>query len=274
VGVACCEHATDGTTTNVVTDLEAWLGLAPGASPLQRTWTVPARTCAGNGRLFGGSALAAAILTGEQISRRRVKSIASQYLRPIKVGQKLLLNVSVERVGRTHSHVGVRLVDETGDPRFMAVLLLTGSAGQPIKAAEPTSSILPIDAPERSYRYISPQSIQGEIDVRVACVSEPDRIDLWVRMLEVPNDTAGVVGLLADHLAFAVDRLLGPEGPAATISSSLSFGVSRVTDWIHLTLHVSSFGGEYCHGCVTAASADGTLIATGTQLLRISAPES
>ena len=75
--------------------------------------------------------------------------------------------------------------------------------------------------------------------MRIADPNErTDRLDLWARMRTVPTTTTAVVSLLADHLAFAVEHLFAPEGAISTISSTLSFGNVRATEWVHLAVAV------------------------------------
>jgi acyl-CoA thioesterase len=235
---------------------------------------VPARACAGNGRLFGGSALAAAISSSEGATALTAKWVAAQYIRPVEKDASLVLEVSIDRVGRILSQVGVRVLSEEGVPSFVAFLLLTNNAGAPVEVTEPPPRTLPAAAPERSYRFSVSPSVRDELDVRIAGVADSNRLDLWARMRKIPTEKSAVVGLLADHLAFALEHLVSPEGSVSTISSTLSFGHIRETEWVHLALQLSPLGEGFWHGQVTATSDDRTLLATGAQVLHVTASRS
>lgn len=251
--------------------MDEWLGLALPQNPWRRKWDVPARACAGNGRLFGGSALAAAISCAEGATARTAKWVAAQYLRPVEMDASLVLELTVEREGRTLSHVGVRTVSG-GTPCFAALILLAAASGVEVEVTTPAPQVLPANAEPRPYRFPVSPSVRDELDVRIADVRDSNRLDLWTRMRTVPATKSAVVGLLADHLAFAIEHLFSPEGAVTTISSNLSFGHIPDTEWVHLALQVSPIGDGFWNGEVVAASTDRRLLATGSQLLRVSAP--
>lgn len=197
--------------------------------------------------------------------------MAAQYLRPVEMDASLVLELTVEREGRTLSHVGVRAVSG-GAPCFAALMLLAATGGVPVEVTTPAPRILPANAEPRPYRFPVSPSVRDELDVRIAGVRDSNRLDLWTRMRTIPATKSAVVGLLADHLAFAIEHLFSPEGAVSTISSTLSFGHVLNTDWVHLALQVSPIGDGFWHGEVVAASTDRSLLATGSQLLHVAAP--
>jgi acyl-CoA thioesterase len=231
--------------------------------------TVDPLLCAAGGLIFGGWTMALITEAVQAWTGGRLRSLTTNFLAPIVVGDRLVLEPTVLRQGRR-----VRQLAVTARVQGKAVVTATAVIGGPAApgpgVTPPPDVPAPEECPQRSYRFRKPGSLIDVMDVRLAS-PEPDAVArparsvlLWAR-LDADVSDAGRLVVLSDHLPYLVVRALPAVRHATTVSASVRLAAGTATEWTLLEPVLLAVDAEFCIGMVRLWSETGALLATAEQ---------
>lgn len=248
-------------------EVPAWLGLEEVdegrwsfelTSPLGR----------GDGKLYGGTGLAATIALMEAVTGRDALWTTVQFVGSANLGDRLDCDVAVLANGRRTSQL--RITVHQGD---RIVLVATGAAGvhaeSPVEVQVATMPDAgnPEDAEEfigrMPGREMSRQGWPELADVRRVDTNE-DQLLMWGRLRNDPI-TRPALGFMADFVPVSVMRAAGEMGAGFSLDNSMRFGYLVPTDWVLFDYDPVLAAGGYLHGGVRAWAQDGTLLGYASQ---------
>jgi acyl-CoA thioesterase len=252
---------------------QAFLGLEPvGAG--RASFTLTTGLARFDGRLFGGTALAAAIALAEQATERPALWSTVQFVSgAAAVGDRIDCRVEVLASGRRTSQV--RVTAHLGDQELFCAL---GANARPkVGALEGTFQPAP-HAPDPDeceiLRLPIPSSMRdtGErerpMEIRVARPpgqrAAPGELLFWTR---VPGHraTPAVLGFLADMVPMGIVHALGHMGGGTSLDNTIRLAEPADSEWVLLQLDPQAARGGFGHGTAHVWSPGGTLLATASQ---------
>lgn len=245
----------------------AWLGLEEVdegrwsfelTSPLGR----------GDGKLYGGTGLAAAIALQEAVTGRQALWTTVQFVGSANLGERLDCDVAVLANGRRTSQVRVTVhVDDR------VVLVATGAAGQHAESpVEVQVGQMPdVPGPDESEEFVGRVGDReiGRVgwnetaDLRRVPGAE-DQFLMWGRLHNHPI-TRPALGFMADFVPVSVMRAAGEMGAGFSLDNSMRFGYLVDTDWVLFDYDPILAAGGYLHGGARAWAQDGTLLGYASQ---------
>jgi len=226
-----------------------------------------------DGKLYGGTGVAAAIAVAEQATGRPALWTTVQFVsNDVAVGDRIDCAVEVRAHGRRTSQVRV-----TGSVAGTVLFDALGANALPKDGPEPATfapfpEVPPPDDCEPfeflppAFRMAHGESFGRRMEIRLAPSPDPKprQLRLWVR---VPGVVASptVLGFVADWVPASIARALGRFGGGTSLDNTLRLGVPATTEWVLLDLdpHLSRDG--YGHGTGHLWSPDGELMATASQ---------
>ncbi|MET0727451.1 MAG: thioesterase family protein [Acidimicrobiales bacterium] len=256
-------------------DATEWLGIAPTPDPMRWTLPVTAGISTGEGFLFGGCGLAAAIAAMERSSGRPVVWATAQYLSYANPPSVMDLDVTIAVAGR---HVTqARAVGRVGDREILTV---NGALGErPLDAEGQWAERPVVPSPEecgpRLPRIAGTASIMDRLDVRLANAHRIEelrgsgmpggRSALWARNPAVLDMSAATLAILGDYVPFGIGQALGVLAGGNSLDNTLRVGRLVPTQWVLLDIRVHAVRNGFGHGDVHLWADDGTLLATASQ---------
>jgi acyl-CoA thioesterase len=228
--------------------------------------------------------IAAAAAAFENASQLRTVSLSVQFLRAARIGALMRIEPDIGQPDRKGVRHGIAncYADDELVARAQSV---QGDPGEGVtrRWASPLSVPPPDQCPPREYRF-GQEGLNAELDVRIASHAGTKRVGgpladgrslLWARLRRRDTGlTAPVLGLLSDHVAFAVGEAIEGRPIARTLDSSLRFVQAAPTTWVMLDVRVLASAGPFAHGVVDLWSESGALLATGAQSLLVMAEPS
>jgi acyl-CoA thioesterase len=262
------------------------LGLEPDPDEDALSFVVVPHLCRGDGRFYGGAALAAALAASEAVTGRPALWSSTQLVATADLGERIRVAVEVVASGRSVDQVDVRAT--VGDKVIFAAV---GSNGTPRPGGlSGTGQVMPrVAPPDEAEPWAGPGRLaaDGEATFMVPAVGHhlvsehreaplldgsPDRpghMALWARLrgdlAEGHEMTPAGLGFLADMVPIACARACGVQGAGTSLDNSLRVGAMVDTEWVLLELDAHVAVGGYGHGHVHVWSPDGRMVATGTQ---------
>lgn len=229
-----------------------------------------------DGRLYGGTALAAALTLAEHASGRPALWSTVQFVSGATVvGDRIDCQVEVLAAGRrtTQLRVIARLRDQE-------VFCALAAAAVPKTRAvtgvfeEPPAVHAPEDC--EVFRFPVPDhllerevGLDRHAEIRIARTvdgraPEPGRLCFWSR---IPGRVAtpAVLGYLADMVPMSVVHATGRIGGGTSLDNTLRLGQPAADEWVLLQLDPHLALGGYGHGTAHLWSRDGALLATASQ---------
>ena len=227
-----------------------------------------------DGRLYGGTAVAAAIAMFEQASDRRALWVTVQFVSgAAMVGDLIDCEVEVLAAGRRTSQL--RVTGRRDGAELFGAIGATASlkerAVQGVFEAPPD-----VDPPEacEPFRFPIPPHLQDRADaglerrmeIRVARRPVPGTGQLlfWARVRDHVA-TPAMLGYLADMVPMSVVHASGHMGGGTSLDNTLRLGLPCETDWVLLQLDPHLALGGYGHGTAHLWSPGGELLATASQ---------
>lgn len=222
-----------------------------------------------DGKLYGGTGIAALVATMEAETARDPLWATVQYAGSADLGETIDVHVEVLAAGRRTSQVrmtatvGDRIVlaglGSTGAPRSSPIEVQVGTmpdVGSP-DDAESWGSRFPhaADAPPTSWLQIA--------EMRQVDLGEHGNA-IWARMRD-GSQTRATVSFLADMVPSSVARAAGHMGGGTSLDNAVRFGRDAETEWILLDFDPWFATGGYLHGGARVWATDGTLIAVASQ---------
>ena len=226
-----------------------------------------------DGALYGGTGVAASVLAMEAATQRDALWVVTQYVAQAHVGETIDVDVDPLALGGRIAQVQVTA--SVGDRTIFCALGATahprpgGLTGQYL----PMPSVSPPD--DSGPMPFGPGSSEGRemafsrrLEFRQAAfVGEPPpgSLALWARLEGADELTRAGIAYLADMVPPAVARAAGKLGGGFSLDNSLRFADVPPADWVLLDLRGELASNGYGHGSFTAWTADGALVATGSQ---------
>lgn len=265
-----------------------FLGLVAGDEPGRFSFTVERHLARLDGKLYGGTALAASIAAAEALSGRRALWMTTQFVATAPAGAAISMLAEVLAPGRRTSQVRVTGTDDGGEVMF-ASLGATGT--HRADGLEEQFESPPVVAPpEESEHWNSPFSglarfagpgltlppfpedlgFNMVMELRSPEIIEhPDpghgRMCLWMRRKDRQPVTATVAAFMADMVPLSVAHGLEVIAGGTSLDNTIRMGVPVESEWILLDLRPHVAAGGYAHGTAHVWSSDGQLMATASQ---------
>jgi len=265
------------------------LGLEPDPDDEDAlSFVVVPHLCRGDGRFYGGAALAASLAASEAVTGRPTLWSSTQLVATADLGERIRVGVEVVASGRSVDQVDVRAT--VGDRVIFAAVGSNGSP-RPGGLSGPGQVMPRVAPPDDAEPWHGPGRIAAEAEgeptfmlpaVGHHLVSEhreaplldgspgrPGHMALWARLRgelgEAHEMTPAGLGFLADMVPIACARACGVQGAGTSLDNSLRIGDVVDTEWVLLELDAHVAVGGYGHGHVHVWSPDGRMLATGTQ---------
>ena len=251
-----------------MSDRDDWLGLAP-ADPGCWSFELTPGLSRFDGKLYGGTGLAAVTAAMEAETGRAALWSTVQFAGSAEIGERIDCRVEVLAQGRRTSQV--RMTACVGERVVLAALGATGEprgGGLAAQVGEIPAVGLPEDTPPWSPKvpFTLPVETQGWLEL--AEIREVpglgSRMALWARMRQM-RQTRATLGFLADLVPTAVVRAAGRAGAGTSLDNAIRFGPAPDTEWVLLDLDPYLASDGYLHGAARIWAPDGTLLAVASQ---------
>jgi acyl-CoA thioesterase len=240
-----------------------------------------------DGRLYGGTAIAASIVTAELVSDRRPLWMTTQFVSTVAEGAAVDVVAEVLAPGRRTNQVRVTGTSEDGATVFASLGatghlreegLDGGLVGCPTVAgpdeAEPWSS--PFTGMARLAGIEADPGIPTQrgftelIEMRAAEILEhpddgPGRVCLWIRRRDREPLTPAMAAFAADMVPMSVAMAFGVVAGGTSLDNTIRVGDYRESEWVLLDLRPHGAAGDYGHGIAHVWSPDGHWLATASQ---------
>lgn len=229
-----------------------------------------------DGRLYGGTAVAAAIAMAEQASGRRCLWATVQFVSgAAAVGDRIDCTVEVLAAGRRTSQV--RVAAHVGDQELFGALSATAVLKE--RALTGVFQDAPqVDAPEdcEEFQFPIPAHLREVMDqrerhmeLRIARrtddASPPTGELLFWSRVAGRQATPAIIGYLVDMVPMSVVKAGGRLGGGTSLDNTVRIAHAADTEWVLLQLDPHVALGGYGHGTAHVWSPEGTLMATASQ---------
>jgi acyl-CoA thioesterase len=236
-----------------------------------------------DGRLYGGTAVAVAVMLAEQATDRTPIWTTVQFVRAdTHLGDRIDCRTEVVNLGRRTAQVRV-----TGSIDGVEVFCALGATGnhKPGGMAgvmETPPRVLPPDASPR-YKFKLPTHLAaqgididasgglgGANEIRIAVADEDyaferDQVLLWTR-IPGREATPAILGFLSDLAPIAVIKACGASGGGSSIDNTLRFATGASDgEWLLAQIVPKFAVGGYATGSVYLWSESGRLLGTASQ---------
>ena len=254
-------------------DARKFLGLETTDDPLRYRMPVVPAVSSGNGSLFGGAGLAAAVEAMESASDRPVIWATAQYLSYARPPAVLDIEVTLAVTG--HQITQARAIGRCHGTEILTVNAALGR--RPLEAAgqwaEMPDVAPPDDCPPRQHWRPQGESVAARIEARVAKGRTPDELNgepgdgrtaMWARLPDVEMSST-TLAVLGDFVPSGIGQALGLRAGGNSLDNTLR--VSRIvpTDWVLLDIRIHAVANGFGHGLVHLWAQDGTLLGTASQ---------
>lgn len=224
-----------------------------------------------DGKLYGGTAMAAAVTMAEHVTGRPALWSTVQFVAAsCTIGDRLELVAEVRAHGHRASQV--RVTASVGDTLIFDAL----GANALAKEGAVTTGFgeMPrMQPPETGPGWRPPMLADGgptgfleRTEIRVARAEDraDERYRLWAR---VPGRsvTAALLGYLSDWVPSSVVQALGQQGGGISLDNTLRVGALVPTEWVLVDFDPHLARGGYGHGAARLWSEDGTLLGVASQ---------
>ena len=245
-----------------------WLGLT-SAGPGRWQFELNRSLSRFDGKLYGGTGLAAVTAAIERETDRDPLWATVQFVASADVGERIDCQVDV--VAQGHRTSQVRVTATVGDRLVLAALGAAGlprAAGLDVQVGVMPDVAAPDDLPtwRPKVPFVITEDNQGWLDLvdLREVPGPPATMMLWARLRGRPMSRSGM-GFIADLVPSAVARAAGRAGGGTSLDNAIRFGPAPETDWILVELEPHFASGGYAHGAAQLWAPDGTHLATASQ---------
>jgi len=239
-------------------------------------FTLEPKLCRGDGALFGGTALAAAMACFELAASRPSLWATVQFIGIATQGEELECRVDVVARGnhvdqlQLTATVGERLVfSAVGSTATRRADGIHGQARtMPAVVSPDACDSIPMGPPSESepagHHLVSEFREVVPIDG-----ATPGQLVMWARLTGEVETSAAKLAFLADMVPIAICRAAGVQGAGTSLDNSLRVGRLVDTEWVLVELEAHGASGGYGYGISHMWAPDGTLMATGSQSAKL-----
>lgn len=270
----------------------SFLGLAAEGDGRFR-FTVVDRLSRMDARLYGGTAIAVSIATAEELTRRSVLWMTTQFVATAAQDTEIAVHAEVLAPGKRTNQVRITGTDGNGAAVFASLGAtghhreggMTGEFERMPKVAPPGAAdpaahpfavmakAAGVDRPEPPAGAMTMPRDNGfasVIEMRAAEVLEhpdagPGRICMWLRRKDGEAITPALASFMADMVPMSVALACGAMAGGTSLDNSIRIGTFVETEWILLDLRPHLAAGDYGHGSAHIWSERGHLMATASQ---------
>lgn len=224
-----------------------------------------------DGKLFGGTAMAAAVTMAEHVTARPALWATVQFVAgTCSVGDRLELAAEVRAHGLRTSQVritatvdGALIFDALGASALAKEGAVTAGFGEMPRMQPPETG--PRWRPPMLAEDV-PLGFLERAEIRVGRAEDPaeERYRLWARVPGRPV-TAALLGYLSDWVPSSIVQALGGHGGGISLDNTLRIGTIVATEWVLVDFDPHLARGGYGHGAARLWSEDGTLLGVASQ---------
>lgn len=269
----------------------AFLGLHPEAEGRFR-FTVVDRLSRMDARLYGGTAIAVSIATAEELTKRPVLWMTTQFVATAAQDTEIDVLAEVLAPGKRTNQVRITGTGADGTAVFASLGAtghhreggMTGEFERMPKVAPPSAaddgSGNPFAVMARAAAVERPEAphpmpprdtgFASVIEMRAAEVLDhpdagPGRVCMWLRRKDGEPITPALAAFMADMVPMSVALACGAMAGGTSLDNSIRIGTFVETEWILLDLRPHLAAGDYGHGSAHIWSESGHLMATASQ---------
>jgi acyl-CoA thioesterase len=267
----------------------AFLGLA-SAEPGRFRFTVEDRLSRMDARLYGGTAIAVSIATAEELTKRPVLWMTTQFVATAAQDTEIDVLAEVLAPGKRTNQVRITGTDPGGTAVFASLGAtghhreggMTGEFERMPTVAPPSSAetaahpfaamakAAGVDQPDAPTSFPQDTGFASVVEMRPAEVLDhpdpgPGRICMWLRRKDRETVTPALAAFMADMVPMSVALASGQMAGGTSLDNSIRIGTFVETEWILLDLRPHLAAGDYGHGSAHIWSEDGRLMATASQ---------
>jgi acyl-CoA thioesterase len=239
--------------------------------------------CRPDGKLYGGTGIAATVAAMELVTGRPTLWASSQLVGVPMLGD--VVDVLVEPLARGHYVDQVRVTASVGG--VVAFAAVGSTATVRADGLSGTGETMPrVTAPDDSTdRMGSSQARRWGSDggpghhrvsqMRTALPLDgeppfaPGHLCMWARLVDETTTTAAKLGFLGDMVPIAACDAAGVQGAGTSLDNSLRVGHLVDSEWVLLDIHGSIAHGGYGYGVAHLWSPDGVLLGTAHQTAKL-----
>lgn len=268
-------------------DIE-FLGLTADTEPGLYHFTVENHLARLDGRLYGGTALAASITAAEALSRREALWMTTQFVATAPGGAEISVTAEVLASGRRTSQLRVTGADSDGQVMF-ASLGATGihrpdglnGVFEHCPSVTPPKDCEKLSNPFAGLSRLVPDGFElprfpenlgmgAVMELRHPTILEhpdpgPGRVCIWMRRKDGHPITPAVAAFMADMVPISIAHGCQVIAGGTSLDNTIRIGTFVESDWILLDLRAHLVAGNYGHGAAHIWSVDGDLMATASQ---------
>jgi acyl-CoA thioesterase len=240
-----------------------------------------------DGRLYGGTAIAASIVAAELVSDRRPLWMTTQFVSTVDEGAAVDLVAEVLAPGRRTNQVRVTGTAQDGATIF-ASLGATGHLREEGLGGD-LERCPKVTGPEDAELWASPFAGMARftgadgiadlppgggftklIEMRAAQILDhpddgPGRVCLWIRRRDREPLTPAMAAFAADMVPMSVAMAFGVVAGGTSLDNTIRIGDYQEHEWMLLDLRPHGSAGDYGHGVAHIWSPDGRWLATASQ---------
>lgn len=229
-----------------------------------------------DGKLFGGTAIAAAVALAEVETACPALWTTVQFISgATTIGDRLDYTTEVLAEGRSAAQV--RITAQVDGREIVCALGATThrktgrveATFERFPSAPTPDEAPPFQLPLPESLRKSAARMNRNLEMRSATPLErgshtPGHLMLWMRVPGRPA-TPAVISYLADLVPLSIARAARRAGGGTSIDNTMRFAGATVDEWVLLELDPHLAAGGYGHGGLLVWSVDGELLATGSQ---------
>jgi acyl-CoA thioesterase II len=255
-------------------DAKTFLGMEPVGDDLHwRMPVTPHLTTPGN-FLFGGAALAGALVALEEATGRPTVWATGQYLSYAPTHSLVEWEVTLAVIGGRVTQG--RAVGSVGDREILTVNAALGDTQLDLNGVwvKPPLVPPPEDCPPRVLPQMFRDTIMDRVETRVAkgvpleelngVPGDPDSA-LWARVPGHLSCSAATLAIFGDYVSGGASQPLGLRTIGRSLDNTLRVAQLKPTDWVLCDIRMHTLSGGYAQGVAFLWTQEGELLATASQ---------
>jgi acyl-CoA thioesterase len=259
-------------------DVAGFLGLQTTDDPAHTRLPVVKSVTSTVGTLYGGAALAAAILTLEAATGRPCVWATGQFVSSGQLDDVVDFTVEVE--ARGHQLTQARALGTSDGRPVITVLAALGQRSFEAEGVWVTMPDVPPppECPRRKLARHIAGTVHERVDLRVAKGRQVAELDgtpgdgtsaLWARLPGSGTPNAASLAILGDFLASGVAQAIGLLAGGTSLDNTVRVVRLVPTEWVLVDTRIESLVGGFAHGRIHLWSQDGTLLGTAGQTVAV-----